>query len=63
MKEIDNIKDQKTATYKRLEDLRKEKAGISAEEEKLKKEKQKETTKLNEALSSSNFEKVQYAVI
>jgi FtsZ-binding cell division protein ZapB len=59
MNEIDSIKDKNTATYKRLEDLRREKNTLTIEEEKLKKEKQKETTKLNENTASSNFEELQ----
>lgn len=56
MKEIDTVKDQKAVTYKRLEDLRKEKTRLTTQEDQLKKQKIKDASDLETMLKNSKFE-------
>lgn len=56
MKEIDNVKDSKAATFKRLEDLRKERTKLTTQEEQLKKQKVKDTADLEKKISNTQIE-------
>jgi hypothetical protein len=58
MKEIDTVKDQKTASFKRLEDFRNEKTRLVTKEDQLKKQKVKEAADLDSKLKASKFEEV-----
>lgn len=63
MKEIDTVKDQKTASFKRLEDFRNEKTRLVTKEDQLKKQKVKEAADLDSKLKASKFEEVKYPAI
>jgi hypothetical protein len=56
MKEIDTVKDLKAATYKRLEDFRKDKTKLMTQEEQLKKQKVKDASDLENKLKNTKIE-------